>query len=476
MTAAIARLQAARRGFAVRLLWVLLVVVAGVLAVAPSASAHVLPSSSVQLDVAESSIAATVTIPLDDLENASGIQLAEQTQAAVDENAEAITAYLLEHFAPTSDDGTAWAVDAGDLTVSDAGDTSTTGIYQQLTTTFELTPPAGGDVRSFDLGYDAVVEREITHVVLVTVASDADSDTAGAYELGTIRLDTVTGTVGSLHVDLGAGSEAGGFASMLVLGMQHILDGTDHQLFLLTLLLPAPLLAVRRRWRDTVPLRRAVQRIVGVTAAFTVGHSVTLALGALGLPVPIGLIEALIAVSILVAAVHAIRPVFAGREVVIAGAFGLIHGLAFSETLRELDLTGSRLVLALLGFNLGIEAMQLLIVVAVLPPLVILARARRCTALRIVAAALTAVAAVGWLGARLGVANPIADAADSIGTIALLLVAALWIAALTVLLASRRLVGPVPSETGPGVDHGAMPPEKHLLLSPLDAEDPVRAR
>ncbi|MBO0985881.1 HupE/UreJ family protein, partial [Rathayibacter sp. SD072] len=239
-----------------------------------------------QLDVAESSIAATVTIPLEDLENASGIQLTEQTQAAVDEKADAITAYLLEHFAPTNDDGTAWTVDAGDLTVSDAGDTSTTGIYQQLTTTFELTPPAGEDVRSFDLGYDAVVDKEITHVVLVTVASDIASDVAGAYELGTIRLDTVTNTVGSLHVDLGTGSEAGGFVSMLVLGMQHIADGTDHQLFLLTLLLPAPLLAVRRRWRNTVPLRAAVRRIAGITLAFTLGHSVTLALGALGLPVP----------------------------------------------------------------------------------------------------------------------------------------------------------------------------------------------
>lgn len=312
MTAAIAH-RSGRRSVAVRLLFVLLAVVASVLAVAPAASAHVLPSSSVQLDVAESSIAATVTIPLEDLENASGIQLAEQTQSAVDENAAAITAYLLAHFAPTSDDGTAWTVDAGDLTVSDAGDTATTGIYQQLTTTFELTPPAGGDVRSFDLGYDAVVEKEITHVVLVTVAADTAADFAGAYELGTIRLDTVTNTVGSLHVDLGSGSEASGFVSMLVLGMQHIADGTDHQLFLLTLLLPAPLLAVRRRWRDTVPLRQAVRRIAGITLAFTLGHSVTLALGALGLPVPTGLIEALIAVSILVAAIHAIRPIFPGR-------------------------------------------------------------------------------------------------------------------------------------------------------------------
>lgn len=436
----------------VRLPFLLRLVVATLLAVlgtvlfgATAASAHVLPSSSVQLDVREDVIDATVTVPLEDLEAASGIDLGDtgaDTAAvalAVAEHTDEITAYLLAHFKPTSDDGEAWAVAVGALAVAQAGDTSTTGLYQELTTIVTLTPPAGSDVRSFELGYDVIVDQEITHVVLVTVQSDwAGGALGGAYELGTIRLDTVTGAVGSLHVDLGEGSAFRGFVSMLVLGVQHIQEGTDHQLFLLTLLLPAPLIARGPRWGSTGTLRGTVRRIAGVTLAFTVGHTVTLAAGTLGLPVPAAAIEALIAVSILVAAVHAIRPIFAGREALVAGFFGLVHGLAFSETLRELDLSGSRLVLSLLGFNLGIEAMQLAVVALVLPPLVVLARAGRYTTLRVAAAVLTAVAAAGWLAARLGLANPIADAADGLGTYSIPVLAVLWVAAVAVAIARAR--------------------------------------
>jgi hydrogenase/urease accessory protein HupE len=120
------------------------------------------------------------------------------------------------------------------------------------------------------------------------------------------------------------------------MGISHILQGTDHQLFLLTLLLPGPILVAGRRWAGAAPRRRAARRIAAITASFTLGHSVTLALGVLGLPVPQQPIEALIAVSILAAAVHAIRPIFPGREARIVAGFGLVHGLAFSVTLSEL--------------------------------------------------------------------------------------------------------------------------------------------
>ena len=176
-------------------------------------------------------------------------------------------------------------------------------------------------------------------MVLVSVRSDWSTGTLKtAREIGTIRLDTVTGDVPPLQVDLGNGSAWTGFTSMVVLGIDHIEEGVDHQLFLLTLLLPAPLIAIGRRWTGVAPVKRAVRRITAITMSFTVGHSVTLALGTLGLPVPQQAIESLIAVSILIAAVHAIRPIFPGREALIAGVFGLVHGLAFSATLTELDL------------------------------------------------------------------------------------------------------------------------------------------
>ena len=394
---------------------------------APAASAHVVPTSTVQLDVGERTIRATVAIPVSDIASATGLDLGDGSVTAVDRQAPAIQRYLLAHFAPTGDDGRAWTVSGAALSVSTTGNTLTTGRYQELRTSFTLTPPAGSDERSFNLGYTAVLDRVATHVVIVT-ARDGPGD--NAYAVGTVSRNTVTNAVQPLHVDLGSGSTYHGFLSMISLGLQHIREGTDHQLFLLTLLLPAPLLAAGRRWAGPVPAKRAVHRIATITLSFTLGHCVTLALGALGVPVPQRLVEALIAVSILVAAGHAIRPLFPGREALVAAAFGLVHGLAFSEALRALDLTGGRLVLALLGFNLGIEAMQLIIVALVLPPLILLARTDRYRTLRLTAATVTALAAVGWLGARLGVPNPVALLADRIGVIALPVVAGLWLVAL----------------------------------------------
>lgn len=419
----------------------LLAALTATIALAWPASAHVVPSSSVRLDVDDTGIVATVDIPVDDLEVASGIDLGEGTQADIDANADALEAYLTEHFTPTSDDGESWSVTEGDaLTVSSAGDAATTGIYEQVETSFTLTPPDGEEVSDgFDLGYDAVVERVATHTAIVTVASDStDEDFSGAYTVGTVQRDTVTNTVEPLHVDLDSGGEATGFVDMVKLGIQHIREGTDHQLFLLTLLLPAPLLARARRWSGTVTGRRTVRRIAATTLAFTLGHSVTLALGALGVPAPQQLVEAAIAVSILVAAIHAVRPVFPGREVAVAAGFGLVHGLAFSTTLRALDLSGMQLVLALLGFNLGIELMQLAVVALVLPPLAVLARTRCYRWLRVTAATAAGVAALGWLADRLGVGNPVASAADQLGVAASPILLALWCGAFLVGLLHLR--------------------------------------
>ncbi|MEP9385187.1 HupE/UreJ family protein [Nocardioides sp. KR10-350] len=425
-----------------------------VVVMATAASAHVVPTSTIQLAVTDAHIVATVDIPLSDLEAATGLDLADETQADIDAHAQAIEAYLLGHFTPTSDDGQAWTVTEGSLTVGSAGNAATTGIYDELETTFTLTPPAGTDATeeesSFDLGYDAIVDKVATHTVIVTVASDAtDADFDGAYEVGTVQRDTVTNKVEGLHIDLGSGGRESAVMDMVKLGMSHIKEGTDHQLFLLTLLLPAPLLARNRQWSTAVSARRAIHRITAITMSFTLGHSITLALGALGVPVPQQLVEAAIAVSILVAAAHAIRPLFPGREAAVAAAFGLVHGLAFSETLRALDLSGTHLVLALLGFNLGIEAMQLIVVALVLPPLIVLARRRGYSRFRVAAAIATAVAALGWLGARLGLANPVADLADQLGRIAAPAVLALWatVPALVLLRkrASVRLGQPMPN-------------------------------
>ncbi|MFZ0591790.1 MAG: HupE/UreJ family protein [Bryobacteraceae bacterium] len=202
-------------------------------------------------------------------------------------------------------------------------------------------------------------------------------------------------------VRLSLGSSVG-FVSIFRLGIRHIAEGTDHLLFLLALLLPAPLIVSGSRWAGFAGVHHSVLRILKVVTAFTVGHSITLAIAALGLiRVPSRPIEVLIAVSILVSAAHAFRPLFPGREPGIAAFFGLIHGLAFATTLGQLGLGRWERVASILAFNLGIETMQLVVVAATMPSLVLLSRTRAYSVLRIGGALFAGFASVGWIAERL---------------------------------------------------------------------------
>ncbi|WP_406354361.1 HupE/UreJ family protein [Streptomyces sp. NBC_00658] len=422
---------------------------------ASPAAAHPMPHSVVQLDVYKDSVTARLELPVGDLATAGGIDLTTIESAALPTKAKAVRTYLAQHIRPTTLKGEAWQVSIGALSLSSTEQTST-GPYRELIAKAVLTPPAGADVRHFKLDYDVIVHQVVTHVALVTVRQDWAAgqvgDDVSATQVGNVRLDVRSMTVPALTVDLGDGSAWRGFLAMVELGGDHILTGTDHLLFLLILLLPAPLMAAGGRWSGLVGARAALGRIGRITIAFTVGHSVALAATALGrLEIPGRPVEAFIAASILVGAVHAIRPLFAGREAVVAGVFGLGHGMAFSFVLAEMQLSTGQLVFSLLGFNLGIELVQLLLVCLALPSLLVIARMRVQPALRVGGALLTGMAALGWLVDRLGMPNPVARAADSAGSHTTLMLAVLTLAAIAAVgwtLATRRRAL---SESGEGV-------------------------
>ena len=205
----------------------------------------------------------------------------------------------------------------------------------------------------------------------------------------------------TLVIDRMQGSTWRGFVALVQLGIAHIQHGTDHRLFLLMLLLPAPLLARGHRWTTASGVRASLQTISGIVTAFTVGHSLTLLVGALqGAALPTSPVEILVAVSILVTAVHAWRPMFAGREMLVAAGFGLVHGLAFARELLGFGFDGQSLTLALLGLNLGIEAMQLAIVALVMPWLMLASRSAHYAWIRNTGAAFGGIAASGLIAAR----------------------------------------------------------------------------
>lgn len=146
-------------------------------------------------------------------------------------------------------------------------------------------------------------------------------------------------------------------ATYLGLGVEHILLGVDHLLFVLALLL----------------IVTGTRRLVATITAFTVAHSITLAAATLGfVRIPIAPVEAVIALSIVFVASEVLRTqrghacLTAHAPWLVAFVFGLLHGFGFASALGEIGLPQNRIPVALLFFNLGVEAGQLLFVAAVL--------------------------------------------------------------------------------------------------------------
>ncbi len=160
----------------------------------------------------------------------------------------------------------------------------------------------------------------------------------------------------SMKIALVNGSGLSGL-EVLGLGVEHILTGPDHLLFVLGLLL-----LVRDRWM-----------LVKTVSAFTAAHSLTLAAASFGLiDLPLSLLNALIALSILFLAPEIIRARRGGTSLtirhpwVVAFAFGLLHGMGFAGGLKALGLDRSALLIALVLFNVGVEIGQLAFIALVL--------------------------------------------------------------------------------------------------------------
>ena len=154
-------------------------------------------------------------------------------------------------------------------------------------------------------------------------------------------------------------------------GVWHIWTGFDHILFLLSLLLPAVLVRSRAsgwRWEPAGDFRAAFLDVVKVVTAFTLAHSITLSLAALGVvSLPSRLVESAIALSVVFAALNNICPLVYEKRWIIAFCFGLIHGFGFASVLADLGLPQESLLIALVAFNLGVELGQLAIVGVFLP-------------------------------------------------------------------------------------------------------------
>ena len=157
----------------------------------------------------------------------------------------------------------------------------------------------------------------------------------------------------------------------VVEGVWHIWIGADHILFLLSLLILAPLVPASTRvtqWAGVARIQPAFMDVLGVVTAFTLAHSITLGLSVLKIfEPPATVVEPIIALSVVVAALNNLMGHASQKRWRLAFLFGLIHGFGFAFVLVDLGLPTQQLALALGGFNLGVELGQLAIVLSFMP-------------------------------------------------------------------------------------------------------------
>ncbi|GAA3642773.1 HupE/UreJ family protein [Nonomuraea antimicrobica] len=264
-------------------------------------------------------------------------------------NRDAVTSYITERFAVAYDERPCAPTMASEADVRPRGKKT----FALLTLSYACQGAGGG-----------------AHAISSALFPDSETFVHSTETLVRYALDGEKGSAvlvaESPTLRVGERRAVNQIGEFFLLGAEHLLLGLDHVLFLLALLIGA----------------RRVREVVVTASAFTVAHSVTFLLAAMGVVnVPGGIVEPVIAASIMVVALANLRghddDRFGRWRLPIVFAFGLMHGLGFAGAL-DIDRSGSwELLLSLLSFNVGIEAAQLAIVAVVFPLLVLLRRTSR---------------------------------------------------------------------------------------------------
>ncbi len=350
----------------------ILLAVLVVLAFPGVAAAHNVAQSYVYLDIYDDTIEGRVEYPVPDLNEALGLDLpndAEGALVAAEGIREELVAYSQLHFALFDLEGRQWDVEFGEIETLDAIGGAFVVMNFSVAETFEEVP------REFVARYDGIIHALPERDALLLIGTDWGSGTFNNEASDLLRY-TADSTVQT--VDLGASSFWSGLNGVIGLGIEHIRIGTDHILFIFALVLPSVLVFTRRiGWEPSPSFGSSLWRVLKIVTMFTLAHTITLTLGGLGIiEFPPALVETIIAVSIILAAVHNLRPTFFNREWIIAFVFGLFHGFGFAGLLSDLGLTQSRQFVSLLGFNLGIEIGQAFIILLIFPALFLARRTR----------------------------------------------------------------------------------------------------
>ncbi len=250
--------------------------------------------------------------------------------------------------------------------------------------------------QKLDVYYGVLLDLKPKHKNLVVIAHN--------WKTGTFSNESTVSLIFTANsppqtLDLSSSSLLQGFISVVKLGVLHIWEGIDHILFLIALILPSVLRRDELGWQPVKNFRPAFFYVIKIATAFTIAHSITLALATLKIvEVSSRIVESIIALSIAIAAVDIIYPIFGRRIWLIIFGFGLFHGFGFANVLAELGIVQEHALLSLFGFNLGVELGQIAIIAVVFPLLYLFRQQKLYTKLMLKFGAIFLfVVAIYWL-------------------------------------------------------------------------------
>ena len=347
-----------------------------VVALAAPASAHRNDESYVYLDVGDDSLSGRVELPYPDLRSVFDFRLQgseDDLRAEIEANLAMLQEYSLAE-TEIGADGVSWELTFEGYELLEEGGSDENGLgYVILPFTTNL--PDASVPQVLEVTFTPFL-AEIPNRNNITLVSNDWKRGTIEEEANELLIHDAGSPSG--EIDLGDSSQWKNFRASIDLGVDHIRTGPDHIFFILVLLLPAVLVLVAGRWRPSPSFGYSLLRIVLVATMFTIAHSITFTLAGLDyLPLPPSkLTETVIALSIVLAALHNLRPIFGHREWLFAFVFGLFHGMGFAGLVQELEITRTTQLVSLLGRNVGIEIAQLIIVLLTFPLLFLLRRTR----------------------------------------------------------------------------------------------------
>ncbi len=324
------------------------------------AQAHVMGQSYVFLSIDEHSISGRVEITIKDLNRVLDLDFPEDGSVTMQQmlvHADLMDDYILQKIA------FARMGDASEITIVDHGYLNTS-FAQYVRLYFQL-PPASKPTAYLDVKNNLVFHSDDEHRSLLVVENNWKT---GLFDNEIVIALTFSSDNSQQRLDLSKGSVFTGLLAFVKLGMHHIWIGADHILFLIALLLPGVMLYIDRRWTGVPHFKSAVVNIIKIVTVFTVAHSITLSLAALGLvTLPSRLVESVIAISIAIAALYILIPRVSLHAFWVVLIFGLFHGFGFASVLAEMQIPDKYMFWSLFGFNLGVEIGQIAIVLVLVP-------------------------------------------------------------------------------------------------------------